>query len=260
MAFREYLAGLHAIEETLSSGLPAGELFYSRTSTRIETLIRLAREKEVTVTRVPRETLDRMMKGREEHRGVVLALSGRQSRERSGKSDLSEGRTPGPDAAAVYRELGEKDQALVLILDGITDPHNLGAILRSADQFDVDLVITPNRGSAQETAVVRNSSAGASAWVPVLNVPNLTRVLEELKEMGFWIYGAHMEGIRADRAKLTGKTVLVMGSEGKGIRRLVAETCDGLVSIPTGGHIDSLNVSVAAGILLYEIRRQGWGN
>ena len=245
MASREYLAGFHAIEETLSSGLPAGELFYSRNNPRIDGLLRLAESRGVTATRVSREALDRMA-GKQENRGIVLVVAGKKQAA-PGKVNPQE----------VFDSLEEKDKALVLVLDGITDPHNLGAILRSADQFDVDLVITPHRGSAQESSTVRNSSAGASVWVPVLNVPNLSRTIQELKDRGFWIYGAHMEGKRADLTNLTGKTALVMGSEGKGIRRLVAETCDGLLSIPTGGHIDSLNVSVAAGILLYEIRRQG---
>jgi len=220
-------------------------MLYSRTTPRIEILIKLAEKKGVDVKKASRETLDKLA-GKEMHRGVLLLVPALK---------LSAGSSSAP--RDIFDQLENRQSALVLVLDGITDPQNLGAVLRSADQFDVDLVITPHRGSAQENATVRKASAGASAWVPVLTVPNLTRVLKELKDKGFWIYGAHMEGTRADRIGLTGKTALVMGSEGKGIRRLVADSCDGLLSIPTGGHIDSLNVSVAAGILLYEIRRQG---
>lgn len=145
--------------------------------------------------------------------------------------------------------------ALVLVLDGVTDPQNLGAILRSADKFDVDLVITPNRRSAGTGPTVAAASAGALAWVPQAVVPNLARALKQLKEAGFWVYGADLGGIPASEAGLQGRVVLVMGAEGRGLGRLVSETCDRIITIPTGGHVDSLNVSVATGILLYEVRR-----
>ena len=146
--------------------------------------------------------------------------------------------------------------ALVLVLDSITDPQNLGAILRSADQFATDMVVIPSRHSAQETQTVAKVSAGASAYVPLAVVPNIPSALELLKENGFWIFGADIEGETTDKLDLSGKVCLVLGSEGTGMRRLVRERCDLLARIPSSGHVDSFNVSVAAGILLFETRRQ----
>jgi len=150
-------------------------------------------------------------------------------------------------------------QALVLLLDGVTDPHNLGAVLRSADQFAVDLVVVPERRAAHETETVARVSAGANVYVPMIAVPNLASVVADLKASEFWIYGAAAEGKSAGSLDLRGRTALLLGSEGRGLGRLLRERCDELVAIPTRGHVDSFNVSVAAGILMYEARRQQWG-
>jgi len=152
-------------------------------------------------------------------------------------------------------ELALLDRGLVLILDSITDPHNVGAIIRSADQFEVSLVILPDHRGASDPEIIARSSAGAASWVPVVRVPNLVRAAEQLKTAGFWIFGADAGGTTARDLEIPEKTVLIMGSEGTGISRLLRESCDAIVSIPTRGKLDSLNVSVAAGILLYEIRR-----
>jgi 23S rRNA (guanosine2251-2'-O)-methyltransferase len=149
------------------------------------------------------------------------------------------------------------DNSLVIVLDGITDPQNLGSVLRAADQFGADAVVIPKRRSAQGDAdSVSRASAGAVEWVPLLEVVNLSRALKSLKEMGYWIWGADMDGQSAPMVNLKGRTVLVMGREGEGLHRLIREDCDGLIKIPTGGRLDSLNVAAAAGILLYESRRQ----
>ena len=239
------IAGFHAMEETLKSGAAvSGELLYYKKSPRIEEIIALAEKRGVPVRRVGRDTLEKRAGGHEV-RGALLIVEAVAS----------------PTRLKEYHEYLEdfdrRQEALVLLLDEITDPQNLGAILRSADLFNVDLVVIPQRRSAHETAAVRAASAGASAYVPIVTVPNLARAMEELKQAGFWIYGAQAGGEAAEKTGLSGKLALVMGSEGKGLRRLVSEGCDGFVSIPMGGHIDSLNVSVAAGILLYEVRRQG---
>ncbi len=160
------------------------------------------------------------------------------------------------DIKNFIRNNEDRDQLLVLILDGITDPHNFGAILRSADQFGVDLVVTPEKRSVSINATVAKVSVGAHAWVPTLQVTNIGRTIEELQKQGFWIYGADMGGGTAAETDLKGRTVIVMGSEGEGISRLIREKCDTMVSIPMNGHVDSLNVSVAAGILMYEVVRQ----
>jgi 23S rRNA (guanosine2251-2'-O)-methyltransferase len=148
---------------------------------------------------------------------------------------------------------------VVVFLDSITDPHNVGAILRSCDQFGASLVVMPSRHSASDFSdneIIARSSAGASAYVPVAIVPNLVRAAQSLKEAGFWLYGADAGGESVQKVSFADKSVIVMGSEGSGIAKLLEEQCDTIVSIPTCGKIDSLNVSVAAGILLYESYRQ----
>jgi 23S rRNA (guanosine2251-2'-O)-methyltransferase len=151
---------------------------------------------------------------------------------------------------------GVPERALVVILDHIEDPHNLGAILRSADVFAADLVIMPERRAAKETDTVARASAGAVAYVPLATVANLARAVEQLKEAGFWTYAADMGGQNLPEADLAGRVAIVLGAEGSGVSRLLKERCDGALSIPQFGHVDSLNVSVAAGVMLYESRRK----
>ncbi|MBI9103332.1 MAG: 23S rRNA (guanosine(2251)-2'-O)-methyltransferase RlmB [Spirochaetales bacterium] len=266
MSGEKWLSGYHAVEELLASGEGQGELLYSRRSQRIDSIIELAKEHKIPTRKAGKAALDKIA-GSENHRGLLFVASGRGGSKKGGPDGLSTADSPGNLSKAdkytcledFLAELPEEDNLLVLLLDGVTDPQNLGAILRSADLFDVDLVVIPERGSVGSNATVRNVSAGAASWVPLVSVTNLARAMAALKNEGFWIYGAMMDGERVDKVNLKGKTALIMGSEGKGLRRLVAEGCDGFVSIPTGGHIDSLNVSVATGILLYESRRQTLG-
>ena len=152
------------------------------------------------------------------------------------------------------------DPALVLVLDGVQDPHNLGACLRTADAAGVGLVILPKDGSAGLTPVARRSAAGAAEVMPILFATNLARVLRRLKDSGVWLAGT-ADGAEKDiyQADLDGPLALVMGSEGKGMRRLTAELCDFLVNIPMQGSVNSLNVSVATGVYLFEIKRQRAG-
>lgn len=145
---------------------------------------------------------------------------------------------------------------LVLLLDEITDPHNLGASLRVANAFGVDLVIVPEHGSAGLTATAVKASAGAASWVPVAQAKNFSRQIEDLKQRGFWIYGADAAGEPVDKVEFAEKTAIVMGSEEKGMRRLVREHCDVIVSIPMAGQVDSLNVSTAAAVLCWEVRKR----
>ena len=153
---------------------------------------------------------------------------------------------------AVTRE----ETTFVLILDGITDPQNLGAILRVADGFGVDLVVVPEHDSASLTPAAVKASAGASEWVPFARVTNLARSIEVLKERGFWVYAAAAGGDAADGIDFSGRVALVLGSEGKGVRKNVLEHCDRTVSIPMRGHVDSFNVATAAAVLCYEVMRQ----
>lgn len=147
----------------------------------------------------------------------------------------------------------------VFLLDGITDPQNFGAILRVADGFGFGLVVIPEHDSVGLTPVAIKASAGASEWVPVAQVTNLSRAIERLKKEGFWVYGADGEGEPLSGAGLTGKVAIVLGSEGKGIRKNVLEHCDVRLSIPMSGHVDSLNVAAAAAVFAWEVWRQRAG-
>ncbi|MGA2641107.1 MAG: 23S rRNA (guanosine(2251)-2'-O)-methyltransferase RlmB [Spirochaetia bacterium] len=237
----EHVYGFHSIEEALRKGAGTGTLLISRQSARISQVRQLAERKGVPVSEVEDAELTRLC-GSEAHRGVLLAMERPSSSQRSSLKHH-------------MKDL-EGEKSLVLVLDGITDPQNLGAILRSADQFGVQLVIIPSRRSAQENQTVSKVSSGASEYVPLAVVPNVASALEILKENGFWIFGADAEGKSTDSLDLKGKVCIVLGSEGSGMHRLVREKCDFLVSIPASGHVDSFNVSVAAGILMFEARRQ----
>jgi 23S rRNA (guanosine2251-2'-O)-methyltransferase len=200
----------------------------------------LAGERKIPIDRVGTVDLDRLASG---HRGIALEID-----EPAFGADR--------DLDEFLASLGDRKDALAVVLDEITDPHNYGAILRSCDQFGADIVVTRTRRTAKHAGIVASTSAGAVAWVPAAETANLPRAVEDLKKAGFWIYGASMEGKPAWEKDLGGRTALVLGGEGTGISRLLREHCDALISIPSLGRVDSLNVSVAAGVLLYEIRRQ----
>jgi len=154
-------------------------------------------------------------------------------------------------------ELSEIEDALLLVLDGVTDPHNLGACLRTADAAGAQAVIIPKDRAAVVDGVVRKVAAGAAEFVPVASVTNLARTLEMLKERGIWVVGADGEAQQTlYAADLKRPLALVLGAEGSGMRRLTRESCDFLVRIPMAGRVESLNVSVAAGVALFEARRQ----
>jgi len=154
-------------------------------------------------------------------------------------------------------DLASAEQPLLVCLDQVTDPHNLGAVIRSAVGAGATGVVLPAHGSARVTAAVCRASAGAVEHVPLAVVPNLARYLAEIKRPGLWAYAADAEGsLSMWDADLTGGIALVLGAEGRGVRPLVRRTCDALISIPLAGHVGSLNVSVAAAVLLYEARRQ----
>ncbi len=205
-------------------------------SARMQKLVSEARKHGIAVKTLTTNEIDRLT-NRAVHNGVVADVD-----------------------AGVYADfhdtIASDDTKFVLILDGITDPQNFGAILRVADGFGVDLVIIPEHESVGLTPVAIKASAGASEWVAVSQVTNLARAIEALKEKGFWVYAASADGDRADAIDFTGKVAIVMGSEGKGARRNVIEHCDRNVSIPMFGHVDSFNVASAAAVLCYEVVRQ----
>lgn len=250
-AIEERLRSLKASSKTVSPESPVSmELLFASPGPRVKKILAQAREVGVTCTQVEKQQLDRLTASlpetAREHRGLLLRVTGEESV---------------PENLVDFSQwlAGGGEQSLVLILDSITDPHNVGAILRSCDQFGVDLVVMPERRSLRdplENEVVARASAGASAWVPVTVVRNLVRVVEQLKDAGFWVYGADAGGAAANQTAFPKKVALIMGSEGAGISRLLEERCDAVVSIPTCGRLDSLNVSVATGVLLYEVRRQ----
>ncbi len=238
-----YLHGFHSIEETLNKSAAGSVLLISGEKGRIRHLADLARKKNVPIRMVSDLVLNQYADP-DKHRGALLCVE-KKAESAGGFESIREF----IDSLAI-------EKPLVLFLDSITDPHNFGAILRSADQFGVNLVVTPERRSARDSETVSSTSSGANAYVPQLVTPNLVQAMDVLKENGFWIYGADMGGTGIHEADLSGKVALVLGSEGKGLHRLVREKCDMLVSIPASGNIDSFNVSVAAGIIMYEVRRQ----
>ncbi len=233
----------HGCEEALKKGDIAGTLYLSKHSKRAMILKKMAEVKGLTIKNISIDEMDKLAD--KEHKGFVLEIKSNKERHKREKVTLES-----------FLEDFDKEQGLVVILDSITDPHNYGAILRSCDQFSADLVIIPSRRSASETPVVSRVSAGAVNYVDVAVVTNLNRVIKQLKDKGFWIYGADMGGPSSYDINLKGRIGIVMGSEGDGIHQKIKESCDGIISIPTTGNVDSLNVSVAAGILMYEVKRQ----
>lgn len=203
-------------------------------------IIALAREKKVKFETVPRETIEGIASGHR-HQGVIAYVAPVEY------ADLDE----------VVNEAAAKEAPLLILLDGIEDPHNLGAILRTADAVGADGVLLPRHHSVPLNATVAKTSAGAIEYVPVARIGNIAQTLKELKKKGFWVYGADMDGdCDYDKADFTGPVVLIIGSEGQGMARLTRENCDTIVSLPMAGKINSLNASVAGAILMYEVSRQ----
>jgi 23S rRNA (guanosine2251-2'-O)-methyltransferase len=220
-----------------------------RDDKRIRALLELAQNQGVPTAREPRADLDAMVDGR--HQGVVAET-------------LEAPHHAAETAANIWGEkqllqwLEARDEpALLLVLDGVTDPHNLGACLRTADAAGVDAVIVPKDKSADLNATVRKVACGAAEVVPFVRVTNLARALEALQGAGVWLYGTAGEAENSIfDSDLTGSVGLVMGAEGAGLRRLTREHCDHLVKLPMSGSVSSLNVSVATGVCLFEIKRQ----
>lgn len=244
----EKVYGKHNIEEAIKVASMGSTLYVSRSVGKAYADVERAAmlTGKIAIKRISPAEMDRMVPDAD-HRGVVLDIGGPRK---------GGGRLIQTSVEQFLKTLPEGQGAVVLVLDEITDPHNLGAILRSADQFGVDLVVVPQRNSAGSTETVTKVSSGAAQYVPMAVETNLNRVLTTLKNSGFWVYGADMSGTSSYATEFSSRTVLVMGSEGSGIRQMTRSLCDFIVSIPMSGHIDSLNVSVATGILLYEFRRQ----
>ena len=242
------ITGIHAIEEALKSASRGSTLYLLRGDRRNNSLeLKAISNGKTAVKKVSEAELSKLA-GTDDHRGAVLDLGTNAAKSQGGRiREMS--------VLDFCKSLKDGQGALVLALDEITDPHNLGAILRSADQFSAALIIVPERRSASANETVIRVSSGAAQYITMATVTNLARELDVLKDFGFWVYGADMDGEPSYKTRFSDRTVLVMGSEGSGMRALVRAKCDHIVSIPMSGHIDSLNVSVAAGILMYEYRR-----
>ncbi len=250
----QVITGYHAIEELLRSRRSnyTGELYIELGAKRSEKLKELAAKAKVRCITVSGDELRQMAGPGVRHEAYIVTATADDGRQRA---DGATGGGHEYPSIAAFLESVESDDSLVLALDGVTDPHNLGAVLRSAEQFGAEVVLLPERRSAQVNETVAKTSAGAAAHVSTLQTTNLARALGELKEAGFWIYGAEAGGTPLSSCSFSGRVVLVLGSEGKGMGRLVRENCDELIAIPMLGRLDSLNVSVACGILCYEVRR-----
>ncbi len=240
-----FVFGIHAVTACLTRNAGAVTGLYlsdDRKDNRLSTVESLAVAAGVEWQRMPGREMDKRFSD-VRHQGVVAECKPREP--------LSE-----PQMLRLLTDLSEP--AMVLVLDGVTDPHNLGAILRTADAVGVHCVLAPRNASVGITPVVKKVASGAAESVPFCQVANLARSLAELKSLGIWIYGAAAgnESVSYGEIDYTGPVALVMGAEGKGLRRLTMEACDGLVNIPMAGYVDSLNVSVATGVCLYEIIRQ----
>ena len=241
------IEGRNALTEALKSGRTIDKVYVAEGSTdrALTRLAALAKEAGAVVVPVDRRKLDQMSPTGA-HQGVIAAVA---AHEYASVDDI----------LALAAERGETP--LIVICDELSDPHNLGAILRSAECAGAHGVIIPKRRSVGLTAVVAKTSAGAVEYLPVARVANIANTIRELKEKGVWIYGTAADGASGlYRTDLTGPTAIVIGNEGEGMSRLVRESCDVLVSIPMKGRISSLNASAAATVLLYEALRQRENN
>jgi 23S rRNA (guanosine2251-2'-O)-methyltransferase len=231
------LTGINPVAEALRAHHPLERILIAKGAggPRLQEIIELARRAAIPVRFEPRDALERLA-GSSSHQGVV-ALG----------------------AASKYADLDDlaAQKGLLVVLDGVEDPHNLGAIIRTAHAAGAAAVVVPERRAAGLTEVVAKSAAGALEYLPVARAGNINRALESLKQRGYWIYGLDERGDQDyDRVSYSAPTALVFGGEGKGLHDLVRRHCDALVRIPMAGKIPSLNVSVAAGIVLFDWKRK----
>ena len=236
--------GIHAVREALEAGSAFDRIVIAkgRQDTRIEEIVQLARARNIPVRFEDRSNLDRLVNSRE-HQGVVAIAAARPPatlEDILGNANKSKG------------QIG-----LIVLLDGVEDPHNLGAIIRTALAAGAHGIVIPERRAAGLTDTVARASAGALAHLPVAKVTNLARTMEELKEAGYWLVGLDENGEKNyTDVDYTSPTGIVMGGEGSGLHELTRKRCDFVVSLPTTGPVKSLNVSVATGVVLFEALRQ----
>ena len=233
------ICGVHAVYEALASGrVPIERIHIAREahSQKLREILDLARKQGVPIRKEERLVLDRLAEGAV-HQGIIAVSAAM--------------------AYADFEALFKPDKPIVVVLDGVEDPHNLGAVMRTAEACGASGIVVPERHSAPLSATVIKASAGASAYVPIVRVKNLVNAIDKMKERGLWIVGVDPAGTQNWTSfDYRGSVGLVLGGEHRGLRRLVREHCDALVRLPMLGKIASLNISVAAGIVLYEAVRQ----
>ncbi|WP_303974220.1 23S rRNA (guanosine(2251)-2'-O)-methyltransferase RlmB [Streptococcus merionis] len=231
--------GVHAVTESLRAN--TGNKLYIQDDLRgknVETIKQLATEKKVSISWTPKKSLSEMVDGAV-HQGFVLRVA------EFAYAELSQ----------ILKKAEQEDNPLILILDGLNDPHNFGSILRTADATNVSGVIIPKHRAVGVTPVVSKTSTGAVAHVPIARVTNLSQTLDTLKEAGFWVFGTDMNGTSVHKWNTSGKLALIIGNEGKGISSNIKKQVDEMITIPMSGHVQSLNASVAAAVLMYEVYR-----
>ncbi len=243
MVCMDYITSFHGILETLRARTSQMKLLVAagsgahRQGPRVRDILELAQKQGIAVEKVDQALLDRIDP---DNKGIALSLLGKDAEKKLSFEDFLD---------------NPPEKSLVIVLDHIEDPQNFGAILRSADAFGASLVVVPLRRASPLSEAADRSSAGASAWVPVAFVQNLADAVKRLQAKGFWAYAADMGGTPLPSLDLPGKTCFILGNEGEGISRLLSEKADAVVSIPMQGHVESLNVSVAAALCMYEYRR-----
>lgn len=240
----DYIYGRNSVMEALEAGHEINKLLVldGQVEGSIRKIIQLAKDKGIVIQQVERQKLNLLTDGGN-HQGVLAYISPYDYAE---LEDI------------ISKDKG-KEQSVILLLDEVSDPHNLGSIIRSSEAFGVAGVVIPKRRSAALSATVAKTAVGALEYIPVARVNNLNQAIDTLKDEGYWVVGADMTGVPLGTADLKGKIVIVMGSEGFGIARLTKEKCDRLVKIPMVGKTSSLNVSVAASVILYEASKQQYG-
>ncbi len=237
------IEGKNAVLEALRAKTPIDKIFVAKgeSDNTINRITSAAKAQNIVITQADRRRLDSLSQTKT-HQGIVAVLSVQEYASVDDMLALAQSRNEPP---------------LIIVCDELSDPHNLGAIIRTAECVGAHGVIIPKRRSVGLTAVVAKTSAGAVSHIPVAKVPNLPMILKELKKEGLWVFGADAEGSTAlYESDLKGPTVIVVGSEGDGMGRLVKENCDFLLNIPMRGKLNSLNASVATSIILYEALRQ----
>ena len=244
MGKENIIVGRNPVTEALRSGREIDKLMVSSEEGSMKKILAKAKERRIPVMKVEKSAIDRIAEGKA-HQGVAAYVSAYAYAELE-------------DIFRIAEERGE--DPFIIILDNLEDPHNLGAIMRTAECAGAHGIIIPKRRACGLTEVVAKASAGAIEYMPCVKVTNIAQTIEELKERGIWVAACDMGGQEYYKANLKGKLAVVIGSEGFGISRLVKEKCDFVVSMPMVGRITSLNASNAAAVIIYEVRKQRDGN